>query len=88
MLNMRDNCGGSCVVVIIKDFGKIWIEYFFFCKVLQELVCMVSLISVKVVDNILNKDIFLFFNLNMVKGCYYIMIKVSLDGGIIWLFEY
>ena len=81
MLNMRDNRGGSRAVSITKDLGKTWTEHASNRSVLQESVCMASLIKVKAEDNITGKDILFFSNPNTTKGRHSITIKASLDGG-------
>ena len=88
MLNMRDNRGGSRAVSITKDLGKSWTEHASSRKALNEPVCMASLLNVKALDNVLNKDILLFSNPNTVKGRDHITIKASLDKGITWLPEH
>ena len=49
---------------------------------------MASLLNVKALDNVLNKDILLFSNPNTVKGRDHITIKASLDKGLTWLPEH
>jgi sialidase-1 len=88
MLNMRDNRGGSRAVAITTDLGKTWKEHTSSRSVLQEPVCMASLISVKAEDNIIGKDILLFSNPNTTKGRNNITIKASLDGGLTFPTEY
>lgn len=88
MLNMRDNRGGSRAVSITKDLGKSWTEHDSSRKALNEPVCMASLLNVKALDNVLNKDILLFSNPNTVKGRDHITIKASLDKGLTWLPEH
>ena len=88
MLNMRDNRGGSRAVAITTDLGKTWKEHPSSRSVLQEPVCMASLISVKAEDNIIGKDILLFSNPNTTKGRNNITIKASLDGGLTFPTEY
>jgi len=82
ILNMRDNRGGSRAVSITKDLGKTWEEHPSSRKVLQEPICMASLIKVKAEDNILGKDILLFSNPNTTEGRNHITIKASLDSGL------
>lgn len=81
MLNMRDNRGGSRAVATTTDLGKSWVEHSSSRSVLQEPVCMASLIKVEAQDNIYGKDILLFSNPNTTKGRHHITIKASLDGG-------
>ncbi len=81
MLNMRDNRGGSRAVYTTSDMGRTWAEHPSSRSVLQEPVCMASLINVKAKDNVLNKDILLFSNPNSTKSRNMITIKASLDGG-------
>lgn len=88
MLNMRDNRGGSRAVFTTTDLGKTWQEHPSNRSVLQEPVCMASLIKVEAKDNILGKDILLFSNPNTIKGRYNITIKASLDGGLTFPDEY
>lgn len=88
MLNMRDNRGGSRAVSVTKDFGKTWSEHPSSRSLLQEPVCMASLISVRGDENILGRDLLIFSNPNTVKGRYNITIKISLDGGSSWLPEH
>lgn len=88
MLNMRDNRGGSRAVSITTDLGKTWTEHPSSRSVLQEPVCMASLIKVEAKDNILGKDILLFSNPNTTKGRNHITIKASLDGGLSFPEEY
>lgn len=88
MLNMRDNRGGSRAVSVTKDLGKTWKEHPSSRKVLQEPICMASLISVKAEDNVLGKDILLFSNPNTTQGRNHITIKASLDGGHTFPAEY
>lgn len=82
MLNMRDNRGGSRAVSITKDLGKTWMEHPSNRSVLQEPVCMASLIKVEAKNNILGKDLLLFSNPNSTKNRNHITIKASLDGGL------
>jgi sialidase-1 len=88
MLNMRDNRGGSRAISITKDMGKTWGEHPSSRKVLQEPVCMASLIKTAAKDNITGKDILLFSNPNTTKGRNHITIKASLDGGLTFPEEY
>ncbi len=88
MLNMRDNRGGSRAVSITRDLGKTWEEHPSSRSVLQEPVCMASLIKSGAKDNILGKDILLFSNPNTIKGRNHITIKASLDGGLTFPGEY
>ena len=81
MLNMRDNRGGSRAVSTTTDLGKTWSEHPSSRSVLQEPVCMASLIKVEAEDNVYGKDILLFSNPNTTKGRHHITIKASLDGG-------
>lgn len=81
MLNMRDNRGGSRAVSITKDLGKTWTEHPSNRSVLQEPVCMASLIKVNANENVLGKDILFFSNPNTTSGRHHITIKASLDGG-------
>lgn len=81
MLNMRDNRGGSRAVSTTTDLGETWKEHPSSRTVLQEPVCMASLISVKAKDNVIGKDILLFSNPNTTQGRNMITIKASLDGG-------
>ncbi|HZJ80994.1 MAG TPA: sialidase family protein, partial [Dysgonamonadaceae bacterium] len=57
-------------------------------SVLQEPVCMASLIKVAAEDNVYAKDILLFSNPNTTKGRNHITIKASLDGGLSFPSEY
>lgn len=82
MLNMRDNRGGSRAVSVTKDLGKTWTEHPSSRSVLQEPVCMASLIKIAAADNVLGKDILLFSNPNTIKGRNHITIKASIDGGL------
>lgn len=88
MLNMRDNRGGSRAVSISGDLGKTWTEHPSNRSVLQEPICMASLIKVDARDNVLGKDILLFSNPNATKGRNHITIKASLDGGLSFPEEY
>ena len=88
MLNMRDDRGGSRAVSITKDLGKTWTEHPSNRSLLQEPVCMASLISVNAEDNVFGKDILLFSNPNTTKGRHHITIKASLDGGLTFPEEY
>ncbi|MDO5524402.1 MAG: sialidase family protein [Bacteroidia bacterium] len=88
MLNMRDNRGGSRAVSITRDLGKTWTEHPSNRSVLQESVCMASLIKVDAKDNALGKDILLFSNPNTTEGRHHITIKASLDGGLSFPQEY
>lgn len=88
MLNMRDNRGGSRAVSVTEDLGKTWKEHPSSRSVLQEPVCMASLIAVKAGENILGKDILLFSNPNSTKNRNMITIKASLDGGLTFLEEH
>ncbi len=88
MLNMRDNRGGSRAVYTTKDMGKTWVKHPSSRKVLQEPVCMASLIKSEAKDNVLGKDILLFSNPNTIKGRHHITIKASLDGGMTYPKEY
>ncbi len=82
MLNMRDNRGGSRAVATTTDLGETWIEHPSSRSVLQEPVCMASLIKVEAKDNVYGKDILLFSNPNTTQGRHHITIKASLDGGL------
>ena len=82
MLNMRDNRGGSRAVSTTSDLGKSWTEHPSSRSVLQESVCMASLIKVEAKDNLFGKDILLFSNPNTTQGRHHITIKASLDGGL------
>lgn len=88
MLNMRDNRGGSRAVSITKDFGKTWTEHPSSRKLLQEPVCMASLLKIEADENCLNKEILLFSNPNTTKGRNHITIKASLDNGKSWNEKY
>ena len=88
MLNMRDNRGGSRAVSITRDLGKTWEEHPSSRSVLQEPVCMASLIKVDAGENVLGKDILLFSNPNTTEGRHHITIKASLDGGLSFPGEY
>lgn len=88
MLNMRDNRGGSRAVATTTDLGKTWTEHPSSRSVLQEPVCMASLIKVEAKDNVYNKDILLFSNPNTTEGRHHITIKASLDGGLTFPTEY
>ena len=88
MLNMRDNRGGSRAVSITKDLGITWTEHPSNRSVLQEPVCMASLIKVEAKDNVLGKDILLFSNPNTTEGRHHITIKASLDSGLSFPGEY
>lgn len=81
MLNMRDNRGGSRAISTTTDLGKTWREHPSSRTVLQEPVCMASLIKVEANENLFGKDILLFSNPNTTKGRHHITIKASLDGG-------
>lgn len=81
MLNMRDNRGGSRAVSLTTDLGHTWTEHSSNRSVLQEPVCMASLINVKAKDNNYQKDILLFSNPSTTKSRNHITIKASLDGG-------
>ncbi len=82
MLNMRDNRGGSRAVSITKDMGRSWTEHPSSRSLLQEPVCMASLLQVKAADNILGRDILLFSNPNSTQHRHRMTIKASLDGGL------
>lgn len=88
MLNMRDNRGGSRAISTTTDLGKSWIEHPSSRSVLQEPVCMASLIKVEASDNVFGKDILLFSNPNTTDGRHHITIKASLDGGLSFPAEY
>lgn len=88
MLNMRDNRGGSRAVATTTDLGKTWTEHPSSRSVLQESVCMASLIKVEAQDNVFGKDMLLFSNPNTTKGRHHITIKASLDGGLTFPTEY
>lgn len=88
MLNMRDDRGGSRAVYTTKDLGQTWEKHPSSRRVLQEPVCMASLIQTNAKDNILGKDILLFSNPNTTKGRNHITIKASLDGGLTFPEEY
>lgn len=88
MLNMRDNRGGSRTVSITKDLGKTWTEHPSSRKLLQEPVCMASLLKIEADENCLNKEILLFSNPNTTKGRNHITIKASLDNGKSWNEKY
>lgn len=82
MLNMRDNRGGSRAVSITKDMGRSWTEHPSSRSILQEPVCMASLLQVSADDNILGRDILLFSNPNSTQHRHRMTIKASLDGGL------
>lgn len=82
MLNMRDNRGGSRAIFVTRDLGKTWTAHSSSRSVLQEPVCMASLIAVKSNQNVLGRDILLFSNPNSTKHRNMITIKASLDGGL------
>jgi sialidase-1 len=82
MLNMRDNRGGSRAVSITRDLGKTWVDHPSSRSVLQEPVCMASLINVPASENLLGRDILLFANPNSTQHRNQITIKASLDGGL------
>ena len=88
MLNMRDNRGGSRAVATTTDFGQTWTDHPSSRSVLQESVCMASLIKVEAKDNVYGKDMLLFSNPNTTKGRHHITIKASLDGGLTFPTEY
>lgn len=88
MLNMRDNRGGSRAVAVTRDLGKTWTEHPSSRSVLQEPVCMASLIAVKADENVLGRDILLFSNPNTTQHRNMITIKASLDGGLTFLEEH
>ena len=88
MLNMRDNRGGSRAVSVTSDLGKTWTEHPSSRSVLQEPVCMASLIEVSAADNLLGRDILLFSNPNSTNQRHQITIKASLDGGLTFPDEY
>ncbi|MDY3069169.1 MAG: sialidase family protein [Parabacteroides sp.] len=88
MLNMRDNRGESRAVSITKDLGKTWTEHPSNRKLLQEPVCMASLLKIEADENCLNKEILLFSNPNTTKGRNHITIKASLDNGKSWNEKY
>lgn len=88
MLNMRDNRGGSRAISTTTDLGRNWTEHPSSRSVLQEPVCMASLIKVEANDNIFEKDMLLFSNPNTTEGRHHITIKASLDGGLSFPSEY
>lgn len=88
MLNMRDNRGGSRAVAVTRDLGKSWTEHPSSRSILQEPVCMASLIHVKANENVLGRDILLFSNPNSTQHRNHITIKASLDGGLTFPEEY
>ncbi|MBP9481544.1 MAG: exo-alpha-sialidase, partial [Parabacteroides sp.] len=88
MLNMRDNRGGSRAVSVTTDLGKTWAEHASNRSVLQESVCMASLIKVEAKENVTGKGILLYSNPNTTKGRHSITIKASLDGGLSFPKEY
>ncbi len=88
MLNMRDNRGGSRAVATTTNLGETWTEHPSSRSVLQEPICMASLIKVEAKDNVYGKDILLFSNPNTTKGRHHITIKASVDGGLTFPTEY
>ena len=72
MLNTRDNRGGSRAVATTTDLGQTWSEHPSSCSVLQEPVCMASLIKVETKDNAFGKDIVLFSNPITTNGRHHI----------------
>jgi sialidase-1 len=82
MLNMRDNRGGSRAVAVTRDLGRTWTEHPSSRRVLQEPVCMASLIRVRASENVLGRDVLLFSNPNSTQHRNRITIKASLDGGL------
>ncbi|MCE5205309.1 MAG: exo-alpha-sialidase [Porphyromonadaceae bacterium] len=88
MLNMRDDRGGSRAVSISRDLGKQWTEHPSSRSVLQEPVCMASLLHVRAEENVLGRDILLFSNPNSSQYRHRITIKASLDGGLSFPEEY
>ena len=75
-------------IMYSKDRGETWLEHPSSRSVLQEPVCMASLIKVEAKDNVYGKDILLFSNPNTTKGRHHITIKASLDGGLSFPTEY
>lgn len=88
MLNMRDDRGGSRAVSITRDLGEHWTEHPSSRSVLQEPICMASLLHVKAEENVLGRDILLFSNPNSSQYRHRITIKASLDGGLSFPEEY
>lgn len=88
MLNMRDDRGGSRAIYTTRDMGLTWEKHPSSRSVLQEPVCMASLIKVDAKYNSVNKDILLFSNPNTTKSRNMITIKASLDGGLTFPKEY
>lgn len=82
MLNMRDDRGGSRAVMISNDMGKTWTDHPSTRSVLQEPVCMASLIRAKASENSTGRDILFFSNPNSTQARRNITIKASLDSGL------
>lgn len=84
MLNMRDNRGNSRAIYTTNDLGKSWAKHPSSNKLLDDPVCMASLIKIEANNNILGKDILLFSNPNSTKDRRNITIKISYDNGNSW----
>ena len=82
MLNMRDDRGGSRAVMVSSDMGKTWVDHPSTRSVLQEPVCMASLIRVKGSENATGRDLLFFSNPNSTQARRDITIKASLDSGL------
>lgn len=82
MLNMRDDRGGSRAVMVSNDMGKTWADHPSTRLVLQEPVCMASLIRAKGSENSTGRDILFFSNPNSTQARRDITIKASLDSGL------
>ncbi len=88
MLNMRDDRGGSRSVYTSSDLGQTWKEHPTTRKVLNEPVCMASLIRWNPKVKKEGENILLFSNPNTTGGRHNMTIKASLDDGQTWPEEY
>lgn len=84
MLNMRDNRGKSRAVFTTDNMGETWTKHPSSNKLLQDPVCMASLIKIPSSKNILEKDILIFSNPNNEDNRKDITLKISYDNGNTW----
>lgn len=84
MLNMRDNRGSYRSVATTGDMGSTWTEHSTSYNVLQDPVCMGSLIKARVNVKGIMKEVLFFSNPATVSGRYNITIKASTDLGETW----
>lgn len=84
MLNMRDNRGGYRSIATTTNLGSTWVEHGSSFNLLQDPICMGSLIKANMLVGGYKKDILFFSNPNTFSGRYNMTIKASADLGETW----